>query len=217
LRHYPSQESTLGIQASSAETVPVVHSKRRMSTRLRIVKGAAAAFAEKGAAATTVEDILQAASVSRRTFYQFFRDKQDALAAIFERSTEHLIRLQTEAVTDARDGLASILNGQDTYMNFVATAGPVVRVLATESLRPDSPLAPRRRWLHQRIATLYGDAYEKAEGKALDPLVLMSAILLVETVSIHVMTELNGEPKAVAHAMKVLRRLVSQMIESNGA
>ena len=109
-------------------------------------------------------------------------------------------------------GLACILNGQDTYMHFVAGAGPIVRVLATESLRPDSPLAPRRAALHQRIATLYGDAYERAEGRRLDPLVLMSAILLVESVSIHVMSERKDSPDSVERAISVLRELVTRML-----
>lgn len=188
-------------------------SRRRTNTRLRIIKAAAEVFAESGAEAATVAAILRAAGVSRRTFYQFFRDKQDALAAVYERSTEHLLRLQAPAVARGDSGLACILNGQDTYMHFVAAAGPIVRVLATESLRPDSPLAPHRSTLHQRIATLYGDAYERAEGQQLDPLVLMSAILLVESVSIHVMSQRDTAPDSVERAISVLRELVARMLE----
>lgn len=98
-------------------------------------------------------------------------------------------------------------------MSFVATVGPVVRVLATEPLRPDSPLAPRRRWMLQRIARLYADAWQRSEGEALDDLQLMSVILMVESVSIHVMTELDGEASAVEHAMRLLRRQVSRLFE----
>ena len=187
-------------------------SRRRRGTRLRIVKGAAAAFAERGAAATTVEDILRLSGVSRRTFYQCFSDKQDALAAVYERSTDHLLKLQAQAVADGRSGLECVLDGQDTYLRFVSEAGPIVRVLATESLRPDSPLAARRRALHARIAALYGDAYRRVESATLDPLVLMSAILLVESVSIHVMTEQNGSVAAVDQAMRTLRELVTRML-----
>lgn len=200
-------------QPGDAQAVTRPHSRQRANTRLRIVKAAAGVFAERGAEAATVEGILQAAGVSRRTFYQFFRDKQDALAAIYERSTEHLLRLQAPAVARGNSGLACILNGQDTYMHFVAAAGPVVRVLATEALRPDSPLAPMRATLHRRIATLYGDAYEHVEGRRLDPLVLTSAILLVESVSIHVMSSDGEAPDSVERAVEVLRELVGRMLE----
>lgn len=194
---------------------PVAHSARRASTRLRIIKGAATVFAEKGSAGATVEDILQAAGISRRTFYQFFTDKQDALAAIYERSTEHLVRQLTQTVQESRSGLDAILDGQDTYLSFVATVGPVVRVLATEPLRPDSPLAPRRRWMLQRIARLYAEAWARSHGSEPDPLSLMSAILMVESVSIHVMTELDGCAEAVEHAMSVLRRQVGRMFATD--
>ncbi|MCA9773871.1 MAG: helix-turn-helix transcriptional regulator, partial [Myxococcales bacterium] len=49
--------------------------------RAQILAGAADAFARKGYAPTTVEDILRAAGVSRQTFYRFFKNKDEACGA----------------------------------------------------------------------------------------------------------------------------------------
>src|SRR4051812_34990074 len=52
---------------------------RRLAER-GILASAIAVFTKKGAAATRVEDILESAGVARRTFYKYFRSKDDVLA-----------------------------------------------------------------------------------------------------------------------------------------
>ena len=53
------------------------------AVRTRILRGAAKVFGERGYSASSVEAILEAAQVSRRTFYRTFRSKEDVLAALF--------------------------------------------------------------------------------------------------------------------------------------
>jgi AcrR family transcriptional regulator len=55
---------------------------RTPSTRERILEGASAVFERLGYEATRVEDILQAAGVSRPTFYRVFRNKDEVYAEI---------------------------------------------------------------------------------------------------------------------------------------
>lgn len=64
--------------SSSLPPEVVVASQHR-----RIVEGAARAVAEKGYADATVADIIGHAGVSRTTFYQLFRDKEDCFSACF--------------------------------------------------------------------------------------------------------------------------------------
>ena len=47
-----------------------------------ILKGAAGVFAKRGVRAASVEDILKAAGISRRTFYRFYKNKEDVLSAM---------------------------------------------------------------------------------------------------------------------------------------
>lgn len=193
-----------------------VTSPARQKTRLRILKGAAAVFAERGVSATTVEDILAAAGVSRRTYYQFFADKLDVLAAIHRRSVEHLLEQQQRAVAEGSSGVDCLLRGQNVYLKFVARSGSVVQALATEALRRDSPLAESRRWLHEQLVALYGAAWQRHEGRELAPLLLMSIILLVESVSIYALVDEGGTATAVDEARRTLEHSVRRMVDAAG-
>ncbi|MFD8751836.1 TetR family transcriptional regulator [Kitasatospora sp. NPDC059577] len=61
---------------------PTLNQRRRDATRLEIARTAAALFAEKGAEATTAEEIALAAGISLRTFYRYFSVKEDAVAPL---------------------------------------------------------------------------------------------------------------------------------------
>ncbi|MDA3649177.1 TetR/AcrR family transcriptional regulator [Saccharopolyspora indica] len=56
--------------------------RRKAATQLEIARAAAALFAERGSDGTTAEAIAERAGVSLRTFYRYFRTKQDAVAPL---------------------------------------------------------------------------------------------------------------------------------------
>ncbi|MBP1162973.1 AcrR family transcriptional regulator [Rhodococcus sp. PvR044] len=53
--------------------------RRRLQTQLEIAHCAAELFAARGASAVTAEDIATAAGISLRTFYRYFRTKEEAV------------------------------------------------------------------------------------------------------------------------------------------
>ncbi|MFJ5550211.1 TetR family transcriptional regulator [Streptomyces sp. NPDC093225] len=56
--------------------------RRKAATQLDIARAACALFAEHGPDGTTAEDIARRAGVALRTFYRYFRSKQDAVAPL---------------------------------------------------------------------------------------------------------------------------------------
>ncbi len=177
---------------------------RRNLTRLRIIKAAASVFAERGCEAATVAEILEAAGVSRRTFYQFFSDKTDALLAIYLRSTAHLMEVRREAMEAPGSGLEKLRRGQQVYLDFVASSGPIIRVMAAEAMRPGGPLMARRLWLHQAVEELYRQTYRASEGAELDPLAVRGLILYTESLTLHVLLQLGGDPATLNQARALL-------------
>ncbi|MFC9296922.1 TetR family transcriptional regulator [Streptomyces sp. NPDC057011] len=56
--------------------------RRKAATQLDIARAACELFAEHGPDGTTAEDIAHRAGVALRTFYRYFRNKQDAVAPL---------------------------------------------------------------------------------------------------------------------------------------
>lgn len=57
-------------------------SKRAVATVTALAEAGAAQFRARGYRSTSVDDIVEAADVARGTFYKYFSDKQDLLAAV---------------------------------------------------------------------------------------------------------------------------------------
>ncbi|MEU7277594.1 TetR family transcriptional regulator [Streptomyces sp. NPDC045431] len=56
--------------------------RRKAATQMDIARAAAELFAERGPDGTTAEEIAHRAGVALRTFYRYFRNKQDAVAPL---------------------------------------------------------------------------------------------------------------------------------------
>ena len=67
------------------------------SQRARMLDAVTRAVAEKGYARVTVGDVVSEAGVSRRTFYEQFKDKEDCFLAADATGTEALIQEMVEA------------------------------------------------------------------------------------------------------------------------
>jgi AcrR family transcriptional regulator len=77
---------------SAATARPSLTERRRAATRLEIAETAAALFAERGADATTVEDIAAHAGISTRTFWRYFPTKELALAPLLSHQVDDVLR-----------------------------------------------------------------------------------------------------------------------------
>lgn len=71
---------------------PSLREQQRQATRARIIEAALSVFERRGMGAATIEEILNAAGVSRATFYAHFTGKPDVgraiLADMWDRSTD---------------------------------------------------------------------------------------------------------------------------------
>src|SRR5260221_13620445 len=84
---------------------------RKLKTRERILREAAKLFNEKGFAAATVDEIVGLADVSKGTFFNYFRRKEDLLLTALERRHSMSEASATEILSLAipiRDQLMSI-------------------------------------------------------------------------------------------------------------
>ncbi|CAM5594694.1 TetR family transcriptional regulator OS=Streptomyces tendae OX=1932 GN=GUR47_25775 PE=4 SV=1 [Streptomyces tendae] len=75
---------------------PTLTERRKAATKLDIAHAAAELFATRGPEATTAEEIARRAGVALRTFYRYFRSKQDAVGPLLTVGADHWRALLAE-------------------------------------------------------------------------------------------------------------------------
>lgn len=85
---------------------PVDHSESE--TRRQLLQAAVKSFADRGYAATSVRQIVQAAGVSKPALYYYFRDKEGIFDALVDQAQDERYRLLQEAAQRGQ-GLAQKL------------------------------------------------------------------------------------------------------------
>jgi AcrR family transcriptional regulator len=79
---------------------PTLTDRRRAETQLEIAGAAAALFAERGAEATTAEEIARSCGVALRTFYRYFRTKEEAVTPLLAAGGRRWLALIAAAPAD---------------------------------------------------------------------------------------------------------------------
>src|SRR6266536_1610772 len=86
------------------------------SQRTRMLRALIEVVAEKGYAATTVADVIGRAGVSRTTFYQQFKDKEDCFLVAYRKGADAQFRKVTEVVESATDPLEQLRRNVRAYL-----------------------------------------------------------------------------------------------------
>lgn len=77
-------------RAASAASAPGLRERKRLRTEADLRRAALELFAEHGYDRVTIDEIAEAADVSKRTFYRYFEGKEDVLFTDESESIEHL-------------------------------------------------------------------------------------------------------------------------------
>ncbi len=88
--------------------------------RERILAAVAEVCSDSGFVAMSVEDIVVTSGVSRRTFYDNFRGKQDVYLAAYDEVVSQLLARVSDAYNSADGLVAKIRESLVTFLNFVA-------------------------------------------------------------------------------------------------
>ncbi len=86
------------------------------SQRTRMLRALIEVVAEKGYAATTVADVIGRAGVSRTTFYQQFKDKEDCFLVAYRKGADAQFRKVIEAVQTTTEPLQQLRRNLRAYL-----------------------------------------------------------------------------------------------------
>lgn len=186
-----------------------------------ILTGAAKAFAELGVRAASVEDILKAADISRRTFYRLYASKEDVALELYRLGTNMLVEACKRAVSEETDPLRQFERCMEAHLQNARQLGRLVFVLGGEAHRQESMLHEHRMKVHDEIIALFmGGQDAKPAGKRIDPLLPRALLLSCEAI-VRILLEEGDEGRRVTsasieRARRVIGRIISAALEGQG-
>jgi AcrR family transcriptional regulator len=183
------------------------------SARAQILFGAASAFGAKGYADTAVEDVLKAARISRRTFYRFFRSKEDLFEELYEAASMVFLQSLRNAAALGAEPMEKLKNCLEVYLRAPQTAGAIFHVLQLEATRPGSKLAARRQFIYDALIEMLGDGIRAMQGRTLDPLILRGLIAANESISLHVFSATDGSEPEIQRAKQAMLHLMHAALD----
>jgi AcrR family transcriptional regulator len=150
-----AQRLPRGKSAIPAAEVAAEHRERVLAAVAQLVR-------TKGYTAMTVADIVKAGSVSRESFYDLFRDKEDAFLATQSVALERSISTTAAAFFGGEDWPTRVWNGLEALLGYIAKQPDLVYLDVFESY-PAGAAAIRRSFDNNLAYTLFlEDGYRQA-------------------------------------------------------
>jgi TetR/AcrR family transcriptional regulator len=184
--------------------------QRTLQTRMQILQAASMVFGQLGYNNTRVEDILEAAGISRPTFYRFFGGKDQAFDALWEAANLSLLQMVSAAVAKEIEPAKKMEKGVEAFLRWLAATGPVAKVLQQEALHPESRLAPRRDSTLRVMRQLFQEETAKlAPDAGFDDLTFSTLVAAIEHVGLSLASQTGrvGE-KEILHGKRVAMQVL---------
>jgi AcrR family transcriptional regulator len=134
------------------------------SQRTRLLDAVGRAVADKSFSGATIDDIVRAAGVSKVTFYQHFRDKEDCFIAAYEAAGEDLFERVRAANTRPEGWLERTAAGIRAYLTWLAGDPALARAFLIEVAAAGPRAAECRERVRDRYAELMRELQDEARA-----------------------------------------------------
>lgn len=183
---------------------PDLRARKKAATRMELQEAAVRLFAQKGFAATSVDDIAAAALVSRSTFFRYFGSKEAVLFADNDVAGEFMIRSLRERppsedpITAFEEALVEVSSamGADERRQYSLKRE---KLLAAEPVLKARRLQESARWTEE-IARALGERAGRKQPVAIDRLAAAICVAVTEQVGAD-----WRDPDGVPVAAKLIR------------
>lgn len=188
--------------------------ERRADQRRRLIQAAAEVFASRGYAAASVDQIIRRVRMSRRTFYEHFRDLKHALYEVYEGGAKQLYENVDGAIRAQRHPVAKVREGIVAFLTAMRDAAPLARVLYHEIRAAGPETAVRHDAMRSRFVSMWMEgirrAYEAGYARRLpDEVTVYAMAAAIEAVALRYVDRgeedriLEAAPSLVALAITI--------------
>jgi len=139
------------------------------SQRERLLAAMGGAVAEKGYARTSVADVIKRSGVSRATFYEMFKDKDDCFRALFDTFAKRLADLMGSVLEGVRlagseDPMVKLDRVVTTYLAVLHNAPVMARVFLVEVYAAGPDVVAQRRESLERFVDVVAETHRGQPG-----------------------------------------------------
>ena len=115
----------------------------RDQRRAQLLEAANDVFTSKGYHAAAMDDIAEAAGVSKPVLYQHFPSKLDLYLALLDISCDRLVEVVEEALASTDDNADRVVATMDAFYDFVSSASGEFRFVFESDLTGDGQVQQR--------------------------------------------------------------------------
>ncbi len=187
--------------------------------RERLLRAAAAEFAERGYASASSESISRRAGMSKATFYEHFQNKEDCILALFDTGAAVVGQAMSEAArrVGRADATQRMRAGTRAFLTTLVEHPEYAQTLLVEIIAAGPAAAQRRDQILQQFAELLERENAAAASRGLiakfasphDAFAIVGAV--TELISRQVRL---GVPEDVVELAPVIDRLLSGVLTS---
>jgi AcrR family transcriptional regulator len=144
----------------TVKAVPFEERQAQSSPPERLLRALAAVVAEKGYPDTTVAEIVERASTSQRTFYEHFKNKEDAIVAALDSGSAHMLAAALPAFRRAPDWPHAVHDTQEAMFCFGAEEPEYARLGGVEMYAAGKRALDQREVVTEGMEGLLAPGYE---------------------------------------------------------
>src|ERR687884_459169 len=117
-----------------------IQPRKRLSAedrRTAILEAALEVFSRRGYNGASIDEIAQAAGISKALIYEHFPSKRDLHVSLLERHVQEIFDRLAEAAATSDPGEVRLRAGVDAFLEFVERRGDAFRMLFRDAVEPE--------------------------------------------------------------------------------
>jgi len=142
------------------KAVPFEERQKLSTPPERVLRALAAVVAEKGYPDTTVAEVVDRARTSQRTFYEHFKNKEDAIVAALDNGSAHMLAAALPAFRRAPDWPHAVHDTQEAMFRWGAEEPEYARMGGKEMYAAGTRALDQREMVTEGFEALLARGYE---------------------------------------------------------